>query len=111
MPGQPKRPHPKTTAGVNKKLKAFNQLTCLSQEEQENPAEVLEAFFENYHLKEIKEYLWDWLVAALSSNNGTYQTGEARSNLLFFYENIETLAEAIFLLHQKNMESNTSRKK
>ena len=111
MPGQPKRPHPKTTAAVNKKLKAFNQLTRLSQEEQENPAEVLNEFFESYHLKEIKEYLWDWLVAALSSNNGTYQTGEARSNLLFFYENIETLAEATFLLHQKNIESNTRRKK
>ncbi len=73
----------------------------LSREQQQNPLTVLEEFFSNYHLPDIRECLWEWLAAALSSDNGTYQTGRARGGLLFLYENMGALAEAAFILHQR----------
>jgi hypothetical protein len=84
---------------------AINQLTLLSKEQQQNPITVLEEFFSNYHLQDIRECLWDWLEAALASENGTYQTGKARGSLLFLYKNIETLTEAAFILHRNKVDS------
>lgn len=66
----------------------------LSEEERQNPYLLLEDFYSCFHVVDIREIMWDWLVAALSSESGAYTTGRARSNLIFVYEKLESLIEA-----------------
>lgn len=99
-----------TTRQAQHEPVSSNNLTRLNKEQQQNPAAILEEFFSNYHLPDIRECLWDWLAAALTSESGTYQTGRARGSLLFLYENIEALAEAAFILHQRRMGSKATTK-
>lgn len=84
----------------NKQKQNHNQLIRLTKEQQQEPAAVLSYFFECYHLKDLRELLWDWLLTALSSDNATYAQGRERSNLIFLYEKLESLAEAAFLMQQ-----------
>jgi hypothetical protein len=55
---------------------------------------ILQDFFTCFHLQDIREIFWDWLVAALSTESGAYSTGYARSNLIFVYERLLLLVEA-----------------
>jgi len=96
---------------INKHVQHSNQLRRLTGQQQREPVAVLRYFFECYHLQELHEDLWDWLVAALSSDSGNYQNGIQRSNLIFLYENIESLAEASFLLCLKHHRKKTKKKK
>jgi hypothetical protein len=71
----------------------------LNNEEKLHPQAVLSNFCDNYHLHEVKQILWDWLVTAMGKPHSTYDEGKERSNLLFFYENIETLVEAVYTIN------------
>jgi hypothetical protein len=73
----------------------------LSKEKKDNPLLVLQEFCDSYHLHEVRKALWDWLVTALGKNNSIYDEAKERSNLFFFYENMEELIEAVYLLHQQ----------
>lgn len=73
----------------------------LSKEAKENPLMVLYDFCDAYHLHEVRKTLWDWLVTALGKTHSLYDDAKERSNLCFFYENMEELMEAIYLLHQQ----------
>lgn len=86
---------------ANKRNIEQNQPIRLTKQQQEDPMLVFDSFFDNYHLKDVREVLWNWLTAGLSSDNGVYQNGRSRSDLIFLYENVESLAEAAFLLLQK----------
>lgn len=77
----------------------------LTDEEKQNPHLVLDDFFSCFHLHESREILWDWLVAALSSESGAFGTGYARSNLFFVYENMERLIEATHAIHRRRRKS------
>ena len=87
------------------------QLLRLSEEEQKAPQDVLKVFFDCYHLKDLHEVLWDWLLAALSTDSGIYDRGRERSNLIFLYQKLETLVEAAYLLNFKQPEKKAKRKK
>ena len=78
-----------------------NRPMRLNEEEKSNPYSVVEDFFSCFHLQDVRAILWDWLVAALSSESGAYNTGYARSNLFFVYEKFELLIEAVHGLHRK----------
>jgi len=78
-----------------------NRPMRLNEEETKDPYSVVEDFFSFFHLQDVREVLWDWLVAALSSESGAYNTGYARSNLFFVYEKFELLIEAVHGLHRK----------
>lgn len=78
-----------------------NRPMRMNEEETKNPHSVVEDFFSCFHLRDVREILWDWLVAALSSESGAYNTGYARSNLFFVYEKFELLIEAVHGLHRK----------
>lgn len=82
-----------------------NQPLRLSDEERQNLYGVLEDFFSSFHLQDIRAILWDWLVAALSSESGAYDSGYARSNLIFVYERLEMLIEAAYGLHNQRKKS------
>ena len=73
----------------------------LNKEEKQNPLPVLHDFCDSYHLHEVKQILWNWLVTALGKSHSIYDEGKERSNLFFFYEKIETLIEAVYILDQK----------
>lgn len=92
-------------------LEKTNQIRQLSEEEQKDPKEVITEFFLNYHLKDLQEVLWEWLCAGLCHQRSWFQTGIERSNLIFLYENLEKLAEAAYLLHQKPLYKGKTKRK
>lgn len=94
-----------------KQKRQHNQVLRLTKEEQQQPAAVIAYFFECYHLKDLRELLWEWLLTALGSDNGTYGKGRERSNLIFLYEKLESLAEATYLLYQDQATKKDKRKK
>lgn len=63
-----------------------------------SPHLILREFCKDYHLHEVKEMLWEWLTTALSKQHTIYDTGRERSNLIFFYEKIIALVEAVYRL-------------
>ena len=65
----------------------------LSVEEIENPYLALEEFFSAYDLMQARTCLWEWLRETMNGD----RTGV--SNLLSFYEQIERLTEAAWVLH------------
>jgi hypothetical protein len=73
----------------------------LTEEERQYPHGVLEDFFSCFHLQDIRAMLWDWLVAALSTESGQYNTGYARSNLIFVYEKLELFIEAVYQINRR----------
>ncbi|MDF2191388.1 hypothetical protein [Paraflavitalea sp. CAU 1676] len=85
------------------KLEISSQLRRLSEEEQKDPQGVITEFFMNYHLKDLREVLWEWLCSGLCHDGSWFQDGLDRSNLIFLYENLEKLAEAAYLLHRKSV--------
>lgn len=98
-------------SNTNKKPPQKHHLLRLSKEEQQAPVDVINVFFDCYHLKDLHEVLWDWLLAALGTDNGIYDRGRERSNLIFLYQKIEALAEAAYLLHFKEPDKKATRKK
>jgi hypothetical protein len=83
----------------------------LSKEEQRQPLDVLTCFFDCYHLKDFRELLWDWLLAALGTDSGIYDKGRERSNLIFLYQKLEALVEAAYLLRLEQTTEKKKRKK
>lgn len=88
-----------------------HQLLRLTREQQQDPLTVLACFFECYHLKDLRELLWDWLLTALSTDNATYAKGRDRSNLIFLYEKIELLTEAAWIIYQQPSAKKHKRKR
>jgi hypothetical protein len=86
---------------INRNSQWENQPLRLTEEEKQNPYAVLEDFYSFFHLQDIREMLWDWLVAAMSTDSGQYSTGYARSNLIFTYEKLELLLEATYTINRR----------
>jgi hypothetical protein len=87
---------------VNKHPEWHNQPLRLSEEERDNPRVIIEQFFESYHLQEVREILWNWMVEIVSSSRSIAQEGRQRNDHIYFYEKIETLVEAVFLINQRS---------
>ena len=83
-----------------KKAMPQNQPMKLTKEQQKNPLLVFDAFFDNYYLEDVREVLWEWLTAGLTNDNGIFQNSRERSNLIFLYQHVESLAEAAYLILQ-----------
>jgi hypothetical protein len=97
---------------VNTHPQLENQPLRLTEEEKQDPYIVLEDFFSNFHLQDMREMLWDWLVAAMSAESSAYNTGYARSNLVFVYEKLELMIEATYGIYKrrKKTQKRNSRK-
>jgi hypothetical protein len=87
---------------VNKHPEWHHQPLRLSEEEREDPRLVIEQFFECYHLQEVREILWNWMVEIVSSSRSIAQEGRQRNDHIYFYEKIETLVEAAFMINQRS---------
>lgn len=68
-----------------------------------NPLMVLKEFFECYHLNDLRDINWKWLVEILSSSGIISSEALERNNHIFFYEKLEALLEACYLI-VKNFE-------
>jgi hypothetical protein len=77
-------------------------------EQKQDHFSVLQDFFCCFHLPDIHAILYDWLVAALSTDAGAYNSGRERSNLLFVYERLLLLIEAA---HEINKRRKRKRKR
>jgi hypothetical protein len=62
------------------------------------PVKMLEEFFENYHLKEVWDYLEEWFEAGIT-NELSYQTGKSRSNLIHFRKSVWKMTVAAYQLY------------
>lgn len=80
----------------------------LNDEERCNPRIILEEFFQSYHLNDVREILWDWTVAVLSSPGSISIDHLDRNNHLFFYEKIEQLIEACWMIHSNEGQLETA---
>jgi hypothetical protein len=70
----------------------------LTEQQKEQPLEVIRSFFQNCHLHELRRVLWKMLETSLTVRNSVYDDATERSQLLWFYRELETMLEASFLL-------------
>ncbi|WP_207511489.1 hypothetical protein [Longitalea luteola] len=85
----------------NHQLQWCNQPLRLTEEEMKDPLLVLKDFFECYHLNDTREMLWNWTVEVLTSSGSISSEPLERSNHLYFYEKMETLIEACYMILQQ----------
>jgi hypothetical protein len=75
-----------------------NQPMRLTEEERQNPILVLDEFFQCYHLNDVRDILWNWSVEVISSPGSISSEALERANHFYFYEKMEALVEACFML-------------
>jgi hypothetical protein len=83
----------------------YNQPLRLTEEERNNPLLVIKDFFECYHLNDVRDLFWKWLVEVLSSSGSISSEALERGNHIFFYEKLEALIEACYLLRKQALEA------
>jgi len=82
-----------------KKSTTPGKTSALPKDLQQQFLKLIEQFFENYHLKEVDEHLWNWLVAAITREHCIYSNAKERASLVFFYENLSDLFNEFWQLH------------
>jgi hypothetical protein len=82
----------------------YNQPLRLTEEQRRNPMLVVNEFFECYHLNDVRDLFWKWLVEVLSSPGSISAEALERGNSIFFYEKIELLIEACYMLMKQAYE-------
>jgi hypothetical protein len=85
-----------------------NQPLRLTEEQLENPILTFEDFFQSYHLNETREVLWQWLLAVISSDGSISNEPLERSNHFYFYEKLEEVIEAAFIIKTNQLTANQS---
>lgn len=76
----------------------------LNKEEADLPLQVIDAFFDYGNLPQIRDMLWLLLETTVTGSFSNHLTGRERRNLLYFYQQLEKLVEAVHVLH-KNKDS------
>ena len=79
----------------------YDQPIRLTEEQKTKPLGVVQVFFQNCHLHEIRKSLWKMMEYSLSIRHSVYDEAAERSQLLWFYRELETMIEATFILCQK----------
>ncbi|HEX6431895.1 MAG TPA: hypothetical protein VF008_29590 [Niastella sp.] len=85
----------------NKHPQWYNQPLRLTEEQKQDPIPVLDDFFECYHLNDTREILWTWLTVVVSSSRSISIESLERSNHVYFYEKIEEVIEAAFIITRR----------
>lgn len=75
----------------------YNRPIRLSPEETE-PLEVLQSFFQNCPLAEVRRILWQMVETSLVVPYSVFDEAGHRQTLLWFYRELETVLEAGWLL-------------
>ena len=74
----------------------------LSKEEAADPMQVVHDFFSYGHIPEIREQLWELLKTTVTGNYSKILTRQERSDMVYFYERLQKVIEAIHILHAGN---------
>ena len=82
----------------------YNRPICLIQNAE--PLTVVSRFFADFSLSELRNILWNWFEAAITSDNDLYSDPEDRATLLYRYRRLEELIEAAFVLNQLDKKNN-----
>jgi hypothetical protein len=85
----------------NKHPQWYNQPLRLNKDQKRDSLLVIEEFFQCYHLNETRQTLWEWLTEVVSSSQSNSNGIDDRNDHMFFYEKIEELIEAAFVLKKK----------
>lgn len=76
----------------------YNQPIRLSAEEQAQPLAVIKEFFEVCPLSQGRQLLWHMAENALRADYTLYDSAKERSQLLWFYRELERTMEACVVL-------------
>jgi hypothetical protein len=95
----------------NKHPHWVNQPLRLSNKEKHNPTLVIDDFFDNYHLQDVRDILWRWLVAVISSPQSISSEPLERSYHMYFYEKVEGVIEAAYIIKRKMRKHHRRREK
>jgi len=79
---------------------SLSQVTRLPKEQQQNPMEVFNCFFNGYTLVSAKQNLANCIETALSTENYHFYTAVDRANLICYYHFLEDLLEAAFIIRE-----------
>jgi hypothetical protein len=79
-----------------------NQPLRLTPAQTEYPESALDEFFQCYHLQDVRPILWQWLTEVVSSPRDSANDPHERKNHIFFYEKIESLIEAAWVMRRGN---------
>jgi hypothetical protein len=79
----------------------FNSPYLLTEEQMKEPLTVIEDFFSYAHLHQAREILADLLHTALTSDANEYHTGQERSKIICFCNQVEQLFEAAYILSSR----------
>ena len=79
-----------------------NQPLLLTPAQIENPNLILTDFFQCYHLQDVREIMWQWVTEVVSDPNSHSNDHLERKNNLFFYEKIEALVEAAWIMNRSD---------
>jgi hypothetical protein len=79
----------------------YNKPIWLTEEEKENPMSVIQGFFEDVKLIEVRQHLSNMLEVCLASSNSLYTDSQERDAVLCFYNQLEKLVDATYVLSKK----------
>jgi hypothetical protein len=85
----------------NKHPQWYNEPLRLNKEQRLDPLQVFNEFFHCYHLNETRQICWEWLTEVVSSSRSISNESLDRCNHMFFYEKIEELIEAAFIITKR----------
>lgn len=86
-----------------KRTKFYNKPVRLSKKQRKHPAVVIRDFYTWYHLDDLRHLLWEWMEVAVTTDCEQFESARDRSNLLFFYRNLELMAEAAYMLVREEL--------
>jgi hypothetical protein len=74
----------------------------LTLAQREDPMLVIQDFFDYAHLPEARQQLWEMLKTIVTGNFPRTLNRRERTDLVYFYEQLEKLVEAAHLLYQNH---------
>jgi len=80
----------------------FDRILLLGEEEIQEPMEVLESFFSDYHLHECRYIIGAMLQTCLTTDNTEFSEPAERASLIMNCRNLERLLEAGSLILQNH---------
>lgn len=78
----------------------YNEPMRLNEDQLNDPELTFDDFFQYYHLNEVREILWKWVTEVVSSPRSISINPHDRNDHLFFYEKIEQLVEAAWVMNR-----------
>jgi hypothetical protein len=86
----------------NKHPQWYNEPLRLTKEQKQDPLLILDEFFQCYHLNETRQILWEWFTEAVSSTRSISIEGSDRNNHVYFYEKVEEVIEAAYVIRKRS---------